>query len=191
MTHLFRPITDPRKLGLTGIFASGRESDVAISAGFVHAADLVVDSWVKDRNTDDSLLVPIVFNYRHALELALKVAVRTAERGLEPDQRREDLNEWFAKEVRHNLAKLAFRLKTSLELWGLDAIDESTRKTIEQLHSFDKSGDSFRYSTAPDGAANKRPSDPHVDVEHLAAELKHAVNHIHSVNDEMCYRLGD
>jgi hypothetical protein len=48
---------------------------LARSFAFRTAADLLAEHW-RDEGADDSLVLVVLYNYRHALELGLKVVLR-------------------------------------------------------------------------------------------------------------------
>jgi len=52
------------------------ENLVTLSAGFESAAVHLADEWPAHR--DDAMVVPIIYLYRHAVELALKAAIISA-----------------------------------------------------------------------------------------------------------------
>lgn len=51
--------------------------DADLAYGFQQIADIAVDYWVT-HGSDDGLLAPILYNYRHVVELLLKQALRQA-----------------------------------------------------------------------------------------------------------------
>lgn len=51
------------------------ETDAELAFAFRTAADLLAERW-SAKGMDDSLVLVVLYNYRHALELGLKVVLR-------------------------------------------------------------------------------------------------------------------
>jgi hypothetical protein len=52
--------------------------DTGLAQGFAEAAEAIFSVWQSRARSNDRLLPPIAYNYRHAVELALKQAIRQA-----------------------------------------------------------------------------------------------------------------
>lgn len=67
---------------------------VLIEDGFKRAAELLVDKAAEDNYQGSTLIYPIVFCYRHSLELALKYVIATYGRsaGIMPNTKSHDLD---------------------------------------------------------------------------------------------------
>ncbi|MGW2672666.1 hypothetical protein ACWC5F_32080 [Streptomyces sp. NPDC001272] len=59
----------------SGAAAPELETDAELAFAFRTAADLLAERWYANR-MDDSLVLVVLYNYRHALELGLKVVLR-------------------------------------------------------------------------------------------------------------------
>ena len=72
---------------------SGQSRLVLMTDGYKTAGDLMVEAAGQDRLTRDTLVFPIIFNYRHFLEISLKYLLATygATVGIEPNWRSHDL----------------------------------------------------------------------------------------------------
>lgn len=87
---------------------------VLMKDGYKTAADLMVKAAASDRPSRDTLVFPIVFNYRQFLELSLKYQLATfgPKVGIEPN--------WKS----HDLAKLWSEFQILLEQYGTEDPDE-------------------------------------------------------------------
>jgi hypothetical protein len=61
----------------TAIIGGPLESDGALAMGFFDIPDTAVERWKAGRR-NDAIVIPIIFNYRHGIELALKAGIREA-----------------------------------------------------------------------------------------------------------------
>lgn len=123
----------------------GGDYQSAIVAGFKEAADKVVDSLVATKERMDVFFFPVVYLYRHAIELCLKGLVNDGIylRILKDDQ---DLQDILAS---HNLHSLWSKVRLVLkEVWpdGDDEDVDAVEKIILEFHQADKSGQRLRYS---------------------------------------------
>ncbi|MHB0885510.1 MAG: hypothetical protein ACYC41_06450 [Bacillota bacterium] len=132
--------------------------------GYARGAEILVRHVVDGNRDQDVLVYPIVFLYRHHLELALKDLIRRASdllgRKLPPRDRNNPL-------YRHDLDRLWKLAKTLLkDVWPEG--DEETLVVVEQriteLAAVDKSSISFRYPENQD--VDTTPSLP-LDLTHI------------------------
>src|ERR1019366_3578311 len=61
----------------TAIIGGVWESDGSLAMGFFEIADTAVERWKAGRR-NDLIVIPIIYNYRHGIELALKTGIREA-----------------------------------------------------------------------------------------------------------------
>ena len=106
--------------------------DDAIAMGFAEAGSIIVDRWVAG-GRNDQLFLPIVFVYRHALELVLKEGIRQAAALLraqgdaDPHLAVNKLDDYLTKPGKgHSLARLAQRLDHLLGRLQLGALPVET-----------------------------------------------------------------
>ena len=83
--------------------------------GLRRAAEAIFSAWQDQESANDRLLLPIAYNYRHALELALKQAIRQAAEcrqldGDDPGLTAQALEVHFKQKQRHRLGPLAQQL---------------------------------------------------------------------------------
>ncbi len=108
---------------------------------FLNAANLLVERALADGATAPELRNPILFLYRHAIELALKDAVKTYER-------------------KHGLPELIAALEARFGA----SLDPLVRARLEEWVLQDPGSTAYRYAQAPRGA----PTDERwVDLRHL------------------------
>ena len=149
-----------------------------LASGFQHAAEQLVHAWPDDQY--DGVLPPIMYLYRHAIELALKATITSATQFLgEIGQLPEDgvplaeLPGWLrgrrnskgaqyrpAPNPGHDLSELrsylVHLLKQDSLFPQLDSDLENTDRTgrlLEELHQLDPDGSGLRYPARWDPAA--------------------------------------
>ena len=140
----------------------GFDRFVHIWSGYVRAGDALVDAAERQSVDRHFLVYPILFNYRHGLELAIKWIIEQygayVEVHLDANDRNHDL--W-------NLWKLCKQVLIEI---GGERIGSEGLAAVEQIvkdfHDIDKSGVAFRYSRNKDGATIQLPKTP-VDLLHI------------------------
>jgi hypothetical protein len=155
------------------------DRNTGLAQGFAEAAEAVFAAWQSTPWPDDPLLLPLVYNYRHALELALKQAIRQAAARLrfagddDPILAPEALEGHFKQKQRHRLDPLAKQLADMLKKLDLDELPPDTMRLLARLHQLDPTGEAFRY-------ADRLKTDAHqVDVGQLTQLFRDAFNIIH------------
>lgn len=167
------------------------EDDTSLAMGYLDAADVLAAHW-KAHRPNDQLILPILSNYRHGIELALKAVIRMAARCLRDDGhqdaelQRANLNAELA--ATHSIGGLADRLIRYFEMLDLEddeRLPARTKDILSSLHALDDSGQWFRYSTVKQGYAGKgkdrkpiltraRPNQINFDLEVTATQLHEA-----------------
>jgi hypothetical protein len=136
------------------------EGDDRLAYSFAATADRLVSTFTGSPS-DDAMLLPYLYLYRHAMELELKEAIRYAARmrrakgdgdpGLAPDAVNEDLR----SRIGHRLMALVESLDLHLKALDLERTPTSVRKTLQLISNADKMGVAFRYSgSLPDTQDN-------------------------------------
>ena len=186
---LLRPVAAARDWRNTAIVGGRDEDDGLLGLAYLEAADVLADHWRAHR-PDDFLALPILFNYRHGLELGLKSAVRhaahCARRDGHEDPRlaREALDEWLSGT--HSIGQLVDRLDLAFGLLDLPdemGMPEGTRDVLAALHILDGSGQWFRYSSIKAVAPGERkktlvparPAEEKFDLDAVAEALHDAL----------------
>jgi hypothetical protein len=128
---------------------------------FKRAADILASHVLATYAAGDLLIYPIVFLYRHQLELSLKEIILRANQLLdEPVQLR----------AVHSLRELWDDGRTALECAGFSveiAETEHFEACIEQLDRLDPQSMSFRYPVTKTGAPTLPPSLQSIDLQNL------------------------
>ncbi len=116
--------------------------------GYRRAAELLIKHIAETSHDQDTLVYPIIFLFRHAIELRLKSIL-------------QNLNKLGERKhgvpTHHDLSKLWAECKPPLlkltsstdQLW-LNAVDD----LLEQMMKVDPASDAFRYKTKKDGSKN-------------------------------------
>ena len=141
--------------------------------------EAIFSVWQSRARSNDRFLPPIAYNYRHALELALKQAIRQAaacrqldgddDPGLTP----QALEAHFKQKQRHRLGPLAQQLAGLLAELNLDELPPDTTYLLQSLHQLDPTGEAFRYE------GHLKTSASHVDVTRLVEHFRAAFDVIH------------
>jgi len=169
---------------LSIINRSTRFSEFLIPEGYYTIVKDMLNRIRKTKsNTDrDSLIYPLLYNFRHYLELIIKDTIRNFRIANE-----EITHNQLGYEKNHSLLSLWNKLKTYIDNTGTDecvAFD----KLINELHNIDPDSFSFRYSykgsTDPDAISepvfNKRID---VDIENLEKVIKKMHCFIEGISD--------
>ncbi len=153
------------------VYGGSIEDDLVIAGGYLRVAQIAAERWSL-HGPDDSLPVPILYNYRHSVELSLKWLIRRAARIIRTegyDTRGRNLSpqkgDAKLREDSHSIKKLAERLNTYLGLITdlqppENRIDDESMATLLWLDGQDDTGETYRYATVGRDAASQ-PSRPH------------------------------
>jgi hypothetical protein len=129
-------------------------TDYAYAEGYRRAARLIADHVIRNRGDTDFLLYPIVFLYRHNVELQLKRLIPEGAFLADHNLSEADRNSLRSS---HSLDKLRGIFEPILEKLGsafgvtpdyIQAIDSY----IRQIHNIDELSFSFRYAASKFGA---------------------------------------
>lgn len=134
--------------------------DALIEGGYMRAGSALIEACEED--PDRHLLIyPILFNYRHGIELAMKWMIR---------HYGPFSSVGIANTTDHNLRDLWRMCKhIIIELGSEDEEDETigvVEKVIEELHELDESAQAFRYSHDKTGAVFALP-DGMIDLRNI------------------------
>jgi hypothetical protein len=180
MSDLFRPVGPGEDYHLNAMLTH-REDDGWLGQGYVSAADALVQHWV-EHGPNDLLLVPIIMNYRHGIELLLKDAIRNAAECLwqdgkrDPDLYEAELDKWLSRFAGHKLQILAGRLDDLLHRLREEQLPAETHETLMRIHELDPTGETFRYATSwskdhKKFVPSQRPSQSHINVVAMGREF--------------------
>jgi hypothetical protein len=174
---LFSSLSDAEHFGDLA-FVGHYDGDAGLAEGFAEVAEAIFSAWQDQEWANDRLLLPIACNYRHALELALKQAIRDAAEcrqlsGGDPGLTAQALEAHFKQKQRHRLGPLAQQLAAMLAELNLAELPPDTSRLLQGLHQLDPTGEAFRY----DGQLKTSAS--HVDVPRLVQRFRSAFGIIH------------
>jgi hypothetical protein len=135
------------------------------ATGYKEAADILSERVLNSRQLTDALVYPIIFLYRHYLELRLKELINSGQAllGQTPD----------LKHV-HNLGSLWSICRRIFEqVWPGSPVDDLNKieECVKQLATIDPQSMSFRYPVTKDGVATLPPSLKHIDIRTIHEEL--------------------
>ena len=112
-----------------------------IAGGYARAAELAVEN--AGRCDRDSIVYPVVFCYRHAVEVYLKFARSVAHRLFEVPR--------DSRRLEHGLSGVWDELRPLIERrWPKGPIQDldATEKMIKELDAIDQNAQRFRYATS-------------------------------------------
>lgn len=137
-------------------FASHQLSrDAYIWDGYMTAGAALIDETERRPVDRDTLIYPILFNYRHGLEAAMKWTIEQygslANTWLDPDDRNHDL--WAL----WKLCKKIFTVAAEANSAEDEAV-QVVEQVVKDFQQIDKSGTAFRYSKNKNGASIMLPA---------------------------------
>ncbi len=147
--------------------------DYGYIEGYRRSADILVN-YIQDKTVDQDILIyPIVFLYRHHIELRLKELIKEG---------RSLLGKDYKKYEKHNIDFLWRECKKiSKEIEPESEKNfQSIEKVIKDLHKIDKGSFNFRYSTDKKG---NRSIDPELKIINIKEFSK-------SINEAICLLEG-
>ena len=168
----------------TAIIGGPWESDGFLALGFFALADSAVERW-KAGHRNDAIVIPVIYNYRHGIELALKEEVREAAACLRRDGvadpgdiQADKIDHWLSGT--HSIEQLVNRLTKllgQLKLGPGQQLPAETLDVLRKLHVLDQHGQAFRYSAAKTGQRTLervRPGQQQFDLVAVAEALRGA-----------------
>jgi hypothetical protein len=145
--HLFKVFASNDHQSLVVRYPYQKDSDVEF--GYVEAAKRLAASF-QGQPIDDTILMPFMYLWRHAVELSLKQQIKLAARlrrangdqdeSLDPERLRGWLNRT------HSMRALAKELAGHFVQLDLPEMPKDTSRTLSWLIEADPNGQTFRYS---------------------------------------------
>ena len=127
----------------------------------MRAGAALIDECEREPVDRHFLVYPILFNYRHSLELAIKWII---------DRYGRYARVWLGEDERdHDLWALWQLCKTVIDKVGSAGDDEAlnaVERIVKDFHDLDKSSMAFRYPTTKKGKTIKLP-DISIDLENM------------------------
>jgi hypothetical protein len=133
--------------------------DAFLWHGYMTAGAALIDEAERRSHDRHALVYPILFNYRHGLEIAMKWTIEMYGR----------LAEVRLDEPDHNLLSLwkkCRRILESVERRDEDEALDAVERIVKDFHEIDKSAMAFRYSTNKHGATILLP-DKAIDLQNV------------------------
>ena len=126
------------------IEGGARSRMVLMAMGYKKAADLLVDHTSHDDVAKATLVYPILFNYRHFIELQLKFLIWTYGRaaGIEATWDKHKLEPLWNDVV---------KVLDSFGIWENNAADRAVGRLVRDFAKVDPRSMAFRYSVGTDG----------------------------------------
>lgn len=158
------------------------EVDYAYKAGFRRAALQLAERMCEQPVHQDSIVYPIVYLYRHHVELMLKdifrLAVDLLELPISAGQER--------RLGRHDLAQLWSMVRPMLvpvcELAGSDHLPVADLEGIDaymrQLNAHDPNGESFRYARSRDAIRTLGSNLVHINIRSFAVHMEKLADYL-------------
>lgn len=154
-------------------------ADFAYKAGFRVAAIQLTERMCDNPSSQDCIVYPIVYLYRHHIELALKNVIRLSAQLLDQSisnnqLRTHDLSRlWQVVRAKLNpICRLAEM--PQLPKADIDGIDSYMR----QLNNLDPSGESFRYAHRNDASPSLRPDLLHINLRMFAIHMEKLADYL-------------
>ncbi|MFF4053606.1 hypothetical protein ACFYZ5_44100 [Streptomyces chartreusis] len=147
------------------------ETDAELGFAFRTAADLLAERWKEDRE-DDSLVLVVLYNYRHALELGLKMVLRALVASIKfevtPGEAPPEIVDKVGKKLAHThqLSVLTDYLVQLTPMFRM-GLQGDVKALCDEMHALDPSGQALRYSMIKGQGGTTVPARPlplYVDV---------------------------
>jgi hypothetical protein len=140
--------------------------------GYKTAADLLVEHVDKTSSDQDILLYPVVFLYRHYVELRLKELLLLSSSYLDEPV--------AGVPPKHDLLELWRAVRPKLErVWPEAEYHDDVGDILRQFCEIDAGSCAFRYPVTRDGTPTLTEADPHINL----GRVKDAITGISSVLD--------
>lgn len=130
------------------------------SQSYKDAGDRLVEYAQTDKTSINFLVFPILFLYRHYLELALKEIILTATQYLEKEH--DAINSHSLSQLWREAKKLISEVDLNIPNDEMVAVENQ----ISQFHKLDKSSMTFRYPVDKQGNVFKNLSD-YINIENV------------------------
>lgn len=169
---------------------TGNGDAYAYKTGYRRGAEVLIDYVGQSGRDQDFLVYPIVFLYRHHVELMLKRIIRQAPCVISrclTTQEKQHLE-------KHRLDLLWEDLKTMMPAiceaagWGkLDAEIEGIDNYIRQLSDLDADSFSFRYSDSKKGQPSLPGNLKNINLRHFGDLMGRLANYLYGVDEAMSW----
>jgi hypothetical protein len=150
----FATESDSSTICSLNLLKSLNTDDSSFANNFKYVADKIIDELQKQRETGirriDAYFIPVMFLYRHCLELKLKHLIRLCVK-LDLIEKKDKLSDTLYK---HELYSLWNHVKLGLQKYWPEAPTDDLKaveRVIQQFHELDNNGQSLRYAEDKNG----------------------------------------
>ena len=145
------------------------------------AGELLIDACEEHKTERDILVYPIIFNYRHGIELAMKWVI--SQYGHYSTVHIDDIDG-------HNLWKLWQTCKEIItEVGSEDEAISVVEQVIKEFHDLDKSGQAFRYANDLRGDIFRLPY-RRIDIQNIKDVMEGISNFFSGVDGQLDHHTG-
>jgi hypothetical protein len=196
---LFTPL-DPENPEPPSWIGGTSESAERVGDSFLAAADILAEAWRSERGRDQelSIALPIIQNYRHAIELILKAQclhvrrlIRLGRRmGIGGDTEPDNLEAQLGTHAIADLVKILDALMVGINPGETSGeFPEDVAQTLKYLHDLDAAGMAFRYATQPVPGTKRKVWEP-VRPDATPIHLDSAITRLHDAAKLLTWGLG-
>jgi hypothetical protein len=183
---LFR--TDPSKWRANASLGShGVSLNYAYAEGYHRGGQILANYVVQEKWDQDFLVYPIVFLYRHHVELMLKRAITLGAPLTDQELSKSDISFLRSSHRLNQLWKRFLPILHKAIEWKLFALTndeiESIQSYIRQLNHIDERSYSFRYEITQDGKPSLPDSKklPHINIQIFAEQMEGFANYLYRI----------
>jgi hypothetical protein len=173
--QLLVPARSPERAGQ--IYEDGLTREVLMGDGYMRAGAALVERCLQDNDESHYLIYPILFNYRHGLELAIKWVLDRYGRHAAIEEFKRD----------HNLKSLWKVCRQVIEeIGGPDSGGslEVVEGIVNEFHNIDPNSFAFRYAKDTKGRLIKLPLHS-IDLENVRDVMEGVANFFQGVDGQL------
>ena len=165
--------------------------DYAYREGYLRGAQVLVQRVDERGHDQDFLVYPIVFLYRHHVELMLKSIIRRApyliERELSPAERKH-LDEHRLDRLWEDFKPISSAISKVAGWDDLPTADlEGIEDYIRQISEMDPSSYSLRYARSKKGHPTLPESLTHINLRHFGGVMDRLANYLSGIDSGVCH----
>jgi|GEM_PF-2960388 len=134
--------------------------------GYRAATEILIEKILSDNTSIDILVYPVIFLYRHCLELQMKEIIFVGRHLIGKDF--EPLNDHNLTALWKKLKPLIIEIEPTYPKNELDKIDS----VITNFELVDKKSDEFRYSLTKKSERTLKPELKYINIRHFAEEME-------------------
>jgi hypothetical protein len=147
-----------------------------IATGYFDAGQILVDYVLENRRGADTLIYPIVFNYRHGVECSLKHLI-----GELCQINRAVPLRWLDHRLKHNFHVVKDGCRSYLNQETFGSVFDYIEQRINDLHQIDPKGDQFRFPETTKGDSTL-PKTTVINIEVFGRQMVEVVDRLRFLN---------